>query len=107
MIRRPPRSTLFPYTTLFRSDAEVTKQLGKMQVESKITDPDKFHDFIREQTGMTFEDFRAQIKNSILTQRVIGQEVASRINIPRSDIEKYYEEHKTEFVREEQVFLRE
>ncbi|PYT22591.1 MAG: peptidylprolyl isomerase [Acidobacteria bacterium] len=88
-------------------DAEVTKQLGKMQVESKITDPDKFHDFIREQTGMTFEDFRAQIKNSILTQRVIGQEVASRINIPRSDIEKYYEEHKTEFVREEQVFLRE
>src|SRR3712207_8567959 len=23
MIRRPPRSTLFPYTTLFRSDAQV------------------------------------------------------------------------------------
>src|SRR5436309_11404439 len=23
MLRRPPRSTLFPYTTLFRSDAEV------------------------------------------------------------------------------------
>src|SRR5436309_7455397 len=24
MIRRPPRSTLFPYTTLFRSQAEAT-----------------------------------------------------------------------------------
>src|SRR3712207_9075682 len=24
MIRRPPRSTLFPYTTLFRSEAEAT-----------------------------------------------------------------------------------
>src|SRR3712207_7754228 len=24
MIRRPPRSTLFPYTTLFRSDEELT-----------------------------------------------------------------------------------
>src|SRR3712207_8957938 len=24
MIRRPPRSTLFPYTTLFRSDAKLT-----------------------------------------------------------------------------------
>src|SRR3712207_7343342 len=23
MIRRPPRSTLFPYTTLFRSDADI------------------------------------------------------------------------------------
>src|SRR3712207_8925106 len=28
MIRRPPRSTLFPYTTLFRS-SELHKQIGK------------------------------------------------------------------------------
>src|SRR3712207_7084232 len=27
MIRRPPRSTLFPYTTLFRSDREVDPRL--------------------------------------------------------------------------------
>ena len=27
MIRRPPRSTLFPYTTLFRSDREVSDEL--------------------------------------------------------------------------------
>src|SRR5688572_30958031 len=29
MIRRPPRSTLFPYTTLFRSQAEFRRLLGK------------------------------------------------------------------------------
>src|SRR5580692_12693564 len=28
MIRRPPRSTLFPYTTLFRSLARTVQQLG-------------------------------------------------------------------------------
>src|SRR3712207_7834473 len=28
MIRRPPRSTLFPYTTLFRSRGEVAEGLG-------------------------------------------------------------------------------
>src|SRR3712207_8182328 len=28
MIRRPPRSTLFPYTTLFRSDAEADESEG-------------------------------------------------------------------------------
>src|SRR5688572_32757940 len=28
MIRRPPRSTLFPYTTLFRSDALFARDLG-------------------------------------------------------------------------------
>src|SRR3712207_8959875 len=26
MIRRPPRSTLFPYTTLFRSDGELVRE---------------------------------------------------------------------------------
>src|SRR3989441_5398587 len=29
MIRRPPRSTLFPYTTLFRSDQIAARELGK------------------------------------------------------------------------------
>src|SRR3712207_8203530 len=29
MIRRPPRSTLFPYTTLFRSD--LARRIGKSQ----------------------------------------------------------------------------
>src|SRR5438128_3480108 len=28
MLRRPPRSTLFPYTTLFRSDFSQTKRWG-------------------------------------------------------------------------------
>src|SRR2546429_7341951 len=28
MIRRPPRSTLFPYTTLFRSDKRLSFKLG-------------------------------------------------------------------------------
>src|SRR2546430_8777182 len=32
MIRRPPRSTLFPYTTLFRSHAG-TEMLGKMAMK--------------------------------------------------------------------------
>src|SRR2546421_9490259 len=32
MIRRPPRSTLFPYTTLFRSEPESQQLLGHEQV---------------------------------------------------------------------------
>src|SRR5260221_6912658 len=29
MIRRPPRSTLFPYTTLFRSPVDVVRMVGR------------------------------------------------------------------------------
>src|ERR1051326_5730801 len=33
MIRRPPRSTLFPYTPLFRSDVEVGRVVGLAAAE--------------------------------------------------------------------------
>src|SRR3712207_6920250 len=36
MIRRPPRSTLFPYTTLFRSEAVVHQLLEQVQGESVV-----------------------------------------------------------------------
>src|SRR2546429_6108633 len=35
MIRRPPRSTLFPYTTLFRSFEDVTQKAGLGDATSK------------------------------------------------------------------------
>ncbi len=62
---------------------------------------------LREQTGMPFEDYKAELRNQYLTRRVIGQEVSSRIRIPRAEIEKYYNEHKSEFIRQERVFLQE
>src|SRR2546427_7804971 len=52
MIRRPPRSTLFPYTTLFRSEMRRHKQFGmccgagggRMWIEE---DPDKRVNLLR------------------------------------------------------------
>src|SRR5712664_4833879 len=40
MIRRPPRSTLFPYTTLFRSQAKGYPALDESQL---FVGPDAFH----------------------------------------------------------------
>src|SRR5256885_4701545 len=35
MIRRPPRSTLFPYTTLFRSEGRIrTERIGKVALSA-------------------------------------------------------------------------
>src|SRR6266550_451395 len=88
-------------------EAEVTKELADIQMQNKITDPDKFHTWVQEQSGMPFEDLKLQMKNRAMTQRVIRQEVGGKITIPKTELTKYYEEHKTEFVRQEQVFLRE
>src|SRR3712207_8470119 len=39
MIRRPPRSTLFPYTTLFRSMLDVSRLTsGRLQMELEAVD---------------------------------------------------------------------
>src|SRR2546429_4382429 len=36
MIRRPPRSTLFPYTTLFRSEVDAFEFLGLVREKMKL-----------------------------------------------------------------------
>src|SRR3712207_8845028 len=40
MIRRPPRSTLFPYTTLFRSDLAAVLARAGPDVHDVVGDPD-------------------------------------------------------------------
>jgi peptidyl-prolyl cis-trans isomerase SurA len=88
-------------------DAEVSKQLSAIQSDSKLADPEKFQAYIKEQSGMSFEDFKLEMKNRYLTQRVIRDEVSEHMSVKHEDLEKYYNEHKTEFVREERVFLQE
>jgi len=87
-------------------DSDVTKRIAVMQEESHQADPDKFHDWLRERFGIPYEEIRQKIRDQILTQRVISQEVMSRVNVPHSEVEQYYEAHKADFVRKEQVFLR-
>src|ERR1035438_74676 len=86
-------------------DADVSKFFSEWQVQAKITDPDKFHEWLRAQSGMTFDELKDRKKKELMAQRVVGYEVASRIAIPEGDLQKFYDEHKAEFVREEQVFL--
>lgn len=88
-------------------DTDVSKYLADLQRQEKIADPDKFHELVRQQTGMSFEDFKQEVTNNMVTRQVIGREVASKINIPQSDIEAYYDAHKKDFVRDEEVYLRE
>src|SRR5258707_6512728 len=44
MIRRPPRSTLFPYTTLFRSEATVTNSEVPNELPDKPTSDNELPD---------------------------------------------------------------
>jgi len=86
-------------------DSEVTRRLAEVQVLSKISDPEKFHDYIRDQTGMPFEEYKQKMTNEYLVHRVVGQEVGMHVTFPEADLRKYYDAHKSEFMRKEQVYL--
>jgi peptidyl-prolyl cis-trans isomerase SurA len=86
-------------------DADVTRKMAEYQLMSGQSDPDKFHEWIREQTGMTFEDFKQQTIDQYLSQQLVRSEVSQHIVVPEDEVRKYYEAHKTEFVRKDQVYL--
>src|SRR5256885_11108414 len=51
MIRRPPRSTLFPYTTLFRSHARARAGPHSEPRLARRTDSPRFHRILRSHEG--------------------------------------------------------
>jgi peptidyl-prolyl cis-trans isomerase SurA len=86
-------------------DAELTKQMANIQRQSGISDPEQFQAYVREKSGQPYEDYKNEMRNKLLIDRVIRQEVSSNIKFTRADLEKYYNEHHSDFQREERVFL--
>jgi peptidyl-prolyl cis-trans isomerase SurA len=88
-------------------DSDVSKYMANLQRQSGLTDTDKFHEYVRQQSGMSYEDFLTETKNQFLTREVVGEEVGRHINITPKEIEDYYNAHKQDFVREEKVYISE
>jgi parvulin-like peptidyl-prolyl isomerase len=88
-------------------DGEVSKYIADLMVRMKVANQEDLGRMITEQTGQSFEDWKSEMRTSMITNRVVRQEVSGKINIKKEEIAKYYEDHKQEFVREEEVFLRE
>ena len=88
------------------ADADVIRQLDDIRKQNKMESLDDLEKAAKAQ-GVSFEDFKAQIKNRILTQQVVRDEVGRRLQLSQGDEAKYYEEHKAEFTQPEQVRLSE
>ena len=77
MIRRPPRSTLFPYTTLFRSSLATSDELATVNIRYKAPSSDtstKLSLVIKDRPApldKTSDDFRfsAAVANAALVLR--------------------------------------
>ena len=86
-------------------EAQVLRQRDEMMKQYKISTVDEFEDWVFEQTGEPVEDLMDRMRDSFLSELVVGREVGSRIAISRAEIEEYYAAHKGEFIRKEGVHL--
>src|ERR1700730_8872783 len=87
-------------------EPDVIKRLDQIRIDNKLASMEELEKAVSGQ-GMNWEDFKNNIRSTLLTQRVISSEVGSHITVGEEELTKYYEAHKTEFVRPEQVALRE
>jgi parvulin-like peptidyl-prolyl isomerase len=88
-------------------DSDLNKQMAELQRRSGIADPQKFQDWVKEQAGEPYEDYRGDTKNKLLMDGVIQEEIVRKIQFKREELEAYYAAHKNDFQRQERVFLRE
>jgi peptidyl-prolyl cis-trans isomerase SurA len=86
-------------------EPEVIKRLDQIRIQNKLDSMEALEKAVTSQ-GLNWEDFKDGIRKQLLTQRVIGSEVGSHITIGNDEVQKYYDAHKTDFIRPEQVALR-
>jgi peptidyl-prolyl cis-trans isomerase SurA len=87
-------------------ETDLVKRLDEMRKQNHL---DSMEDLQKaaETQGVSWEDFKASIRNRIITQQVIRDEVGRHVNITPTEIQKYYDEHKQDFDQPEHVRLSE
>jgi peptidyl-prolyl cis-trans isomerase SurA len=88
------------------ADTEVIKYLDRIRREQNIADMETLEKMMVQQ-GIDPVEFKQNVRNHSLKQQVLGREVYSRLQISTEEITKYYEAHKQEFDRPEEVRIRE
>jgi peptidyl-prolyl cis-trans isomerase SurA len=85
-------------------ETDVVKRLDEVRKQNNLQSLDDLEKAVVGE-GMSWEDYKAQIRNTLLTQEVIAKEMRGRIIIGEDEIKKFYDEHQKEFTRAEQVVL--
>ena len=88
------------------ADTEVIKFLDRIRREYNVASMEDL-DKLMVQQGVDPVEFKQNVKNQALKQQVLGREVYSRIQVSTEEISKYYEAHKQDFDRPEEVRIRE
>jgi peptidyl-prolyl cis-trans isomerase SurA len=87
-------------------ETEVVKRLNQMRQQMGLATLEDLEKEAKKQ-GVSFEDYKEQIRINVVTQQVIGQEVGGKIHITEEEVQNFYKQHEKELEGPEEVSLSE
>jgi peptidyl-prolyl cis-trans isomerase SurA len=87
-------------------DTDLIKRLDQMRKEMKLASLEDLEKEASKQ-GISWEDFKQNMRNQLVTQKVIGEEVGGHLALSKEEEQKFYDEHKSEMEQPESVRLEE
>jgi peptidyl-prolyl cis-trans isomerase SurA len=87
-------------------DTELIKKLDEMRKEMNLDSMEDLEKAAQAQ-GISFEDFKQNMRNQIITQQVIGREVGQKLVIDKDEEKKFYDAHQSDLNQPEQIKLSE
>jgi len=87
-------------------DTELIKRLDEMRKQMNLETMEDLEKAAEAQ-GASYEDFKQNLRNQIITQKVIGQEVGQHLAMSKDEVKKFYDQHRAEMEQPEQARLSE
>jgi peptidyl-prolyl cis-trans isomerase SurA len=87
-------------------ETELVKRLNQLRQQMGLASIDDLEKEAQKQ-GVSYEDFKEQIRIGVVTQQVIGQEVGGKLHISNEDIQDWYNKHQKELEGPEEIGLSE
>ena len=87
-------------------EAELVRRLDEIRKQNHLDSMEALEKAAQAQ-GVSYEDFKANIRNSIITQQVVQSEVSRHVSLTQAEVQNYYKAHQSEFSQPESVRLSE
>lgn len=87
-------------------ETELVNRLNEIRKQYNLETMEDLEKAAKEQ-GVSFEDFKANVRNQIITQMVMRQQVSRKVQFTPGEAERYFNEHKREYSQPESVTLAE
>jgi peptidyl-prolyl cis-trans isomerase SurA len=87
-------------------ETDTVKRLNQMRQQMGLSSMQELEDEAKKQ-GISFEDYKEQIRIGVVTEQVIGQEVGSKLHVTNEEVQEFYNQHQKEMEGPEEINLSE